>query len=232
MLEFVESESYLGDMEITFKGSEERFKTISNKDYLQAVQTLLLAIENEIKSNVVEFVGSDFTYDYLHNIFGDKVITFPKDSAREEGQETFLADKDWYAYNANYGTSEERAFIELFARRYEVFTQQYEDIYVIRNEKVVKIFNKEGQAFEPDFLLFLRRKDDRHIVYQIFIEPKGAHLENKDKWKEEFLKEIRQKNVILDIDTDHYHITGVPFYNQGDENEFKKELETMLDVTG
>lgn len=228
MRNFIEDNEYLGEYEITFKGSKERIATITNADYLHAVQILLITIENEIKSHAVESEGSDFFYEYLHRIFTDKQITFPKDPEREEGQITFLADKDWYAYNANYGTSEERAFIELFARRYEIFTQKYEDIYIIRNEKVVKIVNKLGQVFEPDFLLYLRKKDDKQMVYQVFIEPKGAHLNGKDKWKEDFLKDIRSDNKIFNIDTDIYHITGVPFYNQGDENEFKKELETML----
>ena len=104
----------------------------------------------------------------------------------------------------------------------------YDDIYVIRNERVVKIVDSEGRVFEPDFLLYLRKKDDKQFVYQIFIEPKGAHLKGKDKWKEAFLKELRNQNMVIDIDTDKYHITGVPFYNKGDENEFKQELESMI----
>lgn len=229
--EFITNEEYLGGYEITFKGSKERLKSINNGDLLKAVQNLLQAIENEIKANNVEYVGTDFFSEFLKNVFTDKQITFPKDAEREEGQITFLADKDWYAYNANYGTSEERAFIDLFARRYERFTNKYEDIYVIRNEKVVKIIDKEGRVFEPDFLLYLRKKDDKHIVYQIFIEPKGAHLKGKDKWKEDFLKELKSTNKVLDIDSDKYHITGVPFYNKGDENEFKHELEDLLEIS-
>lgn len=228
MHQFIENKDYLGEYEVTFKGSKERTENITNADYLHAVQQLLTTIESEIKSHVVESEGSDFFYEYLHRIFTDKQITFPKDPEREEGQIAFLADKDWYAYNANYGTSEERAFIELFARRYKIFSQKYEDIYIIRNEKVVKIIDKVGRTFEPDFLLYLRKKDDKHIVYQIFIEPKGAHLKGKDQWKEDFLKELQAKGMTIEIDSDNYHITGVPFYNKGDENEFKKELETML----
>lgn len=228
MSNFIEHKEYLGEYEITFKGSKERIASITNTDFLHAVQQLLMEIENEIRSHAVEYEGSPFFPEYLQKIFTDKQITFPKDPAREEGQIALLADKEWYAYNANYGTSEERAFIELFARRYEYFTKKYEDIYVIRNEKVVKIINKEGLAFEPDFLLFLRKKDDEHFVYQIFIEPKGAHLKGKDKWKEDFLKELQAKGMSIEIDSDNYRITGVPFYNKGDENEFKNSLETLL----
>lgn len=124
MRQFIGGKDYLGEYEITFKGSKERLEKITNADYLHAVQQLLTTIENEIKSHVVESEGSEFFYEYLHRIFTDKQITFPKDPDREEGQIAFLADKDWYAYNANYGTSEERAFIELFARRFELLTKK------------------------------------------------------------------------------------------------------------
>ena len=228
--EFIEDENYLGSLEITFKGSHERAKHITHLDYLQAIQQLLQTIEDEIKSNAVEFEGSEYYSEYLHDVFGTKIITVAKGSEREKGQEEFLADKEWYAYNANYGTSEEKAFIELFARRYEIFTKKYDDIYIIRNEKVVKIVNCDGLVFEPDFLLYLRKKNDKQFVYQIFIEPKGEYLKGKDKWKEDFLKELRANNKVLEISTDEYHITGVPFYNKGDENEFKAELEKMLEL--
>lgn len=226
--EFISAEEYLGCLEITFKGSRERLNRLTHLDYLQAVQGVLASIEQEIKANKTDYEPSPFFCKFLRDVFGTKTITIPKDPERERGQEEELADKDWYAYNANYGTSEERAFITLFARRYGNFTRKYEDIYVIRNEKVVKIIDKQGRTFEPDFLLYLRDRNSGHIVYQIFIEPKGNHLVGKDKWKEDFLKEMQNSGLTLKIDTDSYHITGVPFYNEGNENEFKEQLEKLL----
>ncbi len=49
-----------------------------------------------------------------------------------------------------------------------------------------------------------------------------------DKWKEKFLEKIRDEQKTIKIDTDKYLITGVPFYNNANENEFKKTLETTL----
>lgn len=137
--EFISSNEYLGSLGITLKGSRKRLGMLTNLDYLRSVQGLLTSIEKEIKANKTDYEGSPYISKYLHDIFGTKEISFPKDAEREKGQEEELADKDWYAYNANYGTSEERAFISLFARLYENFKQKYDDIYVIRNEKVVKI---------------------------------------------------------------------------------------------
>ena len=227
--EFITAKEYLGNMEITFRGSKERLSALTNYDYLQAVLGLLKSIEMEIKENKTDYEPSPFISKYLRDIFGTKEVPVPKDDeARLKGQEEELADKDWYAYNANYGTSEERAFISLFARRYENFTRKYEDIYIIRNEKVVKIIDKHGRAFEPDFLLYLRDKQRSNAVYQIFIEPKGSHLVGKDQWKNEFLKNMQKDRLSIKIDTDCYHITGVPFYNEGNENEFKEQLEKLL----
>ena len=52
------------------------------------------------------------------------MIRIHKNDERAKGQEGFLADKDWYVYNANYGTLEEKAFVKMFARRYEFFQER------------------------------------------------------------------------------------------------------------
>jgi len=229
-LDFVEKDEYLGGLQITLCGTTVRLGNVTHLDYLLSVQGLLRQIEKEIKSNNDEFEGTPFFHKPLREVFGERKVTFPRDEDREEGQMSFLQDKNWYAFNANYGTSEERAFIEMFARRYVYFQKKYTDIYVIRNERVVKIVDKKGRVFEPDFLLFARQKDNEHILYQIFIEPKGNHLKGKDKWKEDYLLRLREENKTMVIDTDKYLVTGVPFYNLSNENEFVKELEGMLDV--
>ena len=41
-------------------------------------------------------------------------------------------------------------------------------------------------------------------------------------------KEIREEKKIIKIDSDKYLITGVPFYNYENENEFKDFFETTL----
>lgn len=118
----------------------------------------------------------------------------------------------------------------MFARRFEHIEKRFTNIYLIRNEREIKIIDKLGRAFEPDFLLFCKQKEGDELTFQVFIEPKGAHLAPKDKWKEDFLKEIREEKRTIKIDTDNYLITGVPFYNNENENEFKETLEKTLNV--
>jgi type III restriction enzyme len=227
---FIESKDYIGGLEITFKGTQKRLNNLTNLDYLFAIQGLLESIESEIKSNLTEYEGSDYINDYVHNVFKDnKEIKVYKDSERSDGQEELVANEPWYVYNANYGTSEEKQFVEMFARRLEHLEKKFENIYLIRNEREVKIIDKIGRAFEPDFILFCKQKKGEELTYQVFIEPKGKHLKSHDKWKEEFLEEIRAESRTIKIDTDKYLITAVPlFYNNEDENEFKEKFEKTL----
>jgi type III restriction enzyme len=110
--------------------------------------------------------------------------------------------------------------------------EKYEAIYLMRNEGHFKIYNfSDGQAFEPDFVLFLREKTGKILTYQVFIEPKGQHLKVHDKWKETFLKEIREEfaDKVLKLDGDtKYRLIGVPFYNNQDENAFGETLHLAL----
>lgn len=227
---FIESKDFLGSLEITFNGSKARLADILNTDYLFSIQGLLQSIESEIKSNLTEFEGSDYIKEYVHKVFKDKEIKVYKDSERADGQEALVANEPWYVYNANYGTSEEKAFVAMFARRFESLGHKFENIYLIRNEREIKIIDKLGRAFEPDFILFCKQKKDKELTYQVFIEPKGAHLVAHDKWKEDFLKGIREEERTIKIYTDNYLITGVPFYNNENENEFKKTLEETLKI--
>lgn len=227
---FIVSKDYLGGLEITFNASKTRLADISNHDFLLAIQGLLQNIEMEIKSNLTEFEGSDYIKEYVHKVFKDKEIKVYRDSERADGQEAFVANEPWYVYNANYGTSEEKKFVELFQRRFEGLKEKFTNIYLIRNEREIKIIDKLGRAFEPDFVLFCKQKKGKELTYQVFIEPKGAHLIANDKWKEEFLKEIREEEKTIKIDTDNYVITGVPFYNYANENDFKQTLEDTLKI--
>ena len=224
----INSDHYLGGLEVTFNGSKSRLGVISNEDYLSAVKGLLQAIETEIKSNLTAFEGSNYLNKPIRDVFKDKEIKVYKDSTRADGQETLVANEPWYVYNANYGTSEEKEFVKMFARRFENLEKSFENIYLIRNEREVKIIDKLGRGFEPDFVLFCKQKSGNELTYQVFIEPKGNHLKAHDKWKEDFLNEIRSEKMTIEIDSDNYLITGVPFYNNENENEFKNTLNNIF----
>ena len=135
----------------------------------------------------------------------------------------------------NYGTSEEKAFIQMFDRQMDILKQKYDEIYLIRNQSHFTIHNfKDGQGFAPDFVLFLKQKTGEMLTYQMFIEPKGKHLKEYDKWKEDFLNQIKEKfkgktlEFITQARSQKYQLIGVPFYNKEEENQFKKSFYSAL----
>lgn len=118
----------------------------------------------------------------------------------------------------------------MFARLFESLDKKFKNIYLILNEREIKVFDKLGRAFEPDFILFCKQRKSKELTYQVFIEPKGVFLVGKDKWKEDFLKKIREEEKTIKIHTDKYLITAVPFYNYANENEFKNTLDDTLKI--
>ena len=227
---FIVNENYLGNLGIAFVGTQKRLSDITNKDYLLAIQGLLSNIEFEIKANLTQFEGSDYLQKKVHEVFKDKPLRINKYDERADGQESFVVNEPWYVYNANHGTSEEKDFVKMFAKRFESINKKFENIYLIRNERELKIIDKLGRAFEPDFILFCKEKSGEELTYQVFIEPKGGHLLVNDKWKEDFLQEIKEEKKTIKIDTDKYRITGVPFYNNANENEFSQSLDSTLEI--
>ena len=53
----------------------------------------------------------------------------------------------------------------------------------------------------------------------------------KDKWKEDFLSEIKYevKGSIIEFENEQYKILGLKFYTE-DENKFKAELIKELSI--
>jgi len=235
--QFVDADDYLGGLEITFQGTSVEIYSLSNKAQLDALTGLLSQIELEVRKNITEYKGTEkFKPNNISSVFHNKVLKLLKDSERENGDEQFVFDKGWYVFNANYGTSEEKAFVRMLDRQIDTLKENYDGIYLIRNERHFKIYSfSDGQAFEPDFVLFLQEKSGEMLTYQIFIEPKGKYLKEHDKWKQEFLKEITKKYKGKTLDfrtqqkTQKYRLVGVPFYNNTDENQFKQSLYEVIE---
>ncbi len=235
--EFMEAEEYLGSLEITFQGDSAETYGLSNKAQLDALQGLLHQIETEVRKNITEYKGTEsFKPNNVASIFHNKLLKLLEGSERANGDEQFVADKGWYVFNANYGTSEEKAFVRMLDRQMDTLRKNYDGMYLIRNERHFKIYSfSDGQAFEPDFVLFLQEKNGNMLTYQIFIEPKGKFLKEHDKWKQSFLKEITEKfeGETLEFKTQRkihkYRLIGVPFYNNEDENKFKQSLYEVVE---
>ena len=213
MNEFITDNKYLGAIEVTIRSKYTEIDDIDNIELLDIVLDILKEIEGKIKKNYIPYIGTkEFYPKALKNLNFEKKASFisggedkemGKSMSRLEGDLSLrldLMNEEWYAYEDNYGTSEEKRLILLMKSVYEdLINSGYEDVYLIRNEKILKLYHFDtDQVTEPDFLLWAKKKEDsEYKYYQLFIEPKGDHLLEKDKWKEELLLRIEDEYLAV-----------------------------------
>ena len=231
--EFMTSENYLGSLAITFKGNLAHLEE-NRSAKLAACEGLLSQIETEIRQQITEYEGTKhFRPRQVHDIFKDKLLKFDARNPRATIDRQF-EDQDWFPFNTLYGTNEEKAFVDLLIRKIKDLTIDYDEIYLLRNAGHFAIYNfSDGQAFYPDFALFLEEKKGKVVCYQFFVEPKGKFLQMHDQWKENFMRDITTefKDKLLTFENTKYRLIGLPFYNEENENPFWEALDATLTNT-
>lgn len=239
--EFVTSSKYLGNISIsiTVFNEEQKFWTFALKNMFSEIANQL-AVEKKNCNGSYEFEavrlkdifnsnGTDRNYP-LNSSDGDGI---PQSFCSDTNIKYELTDKEWYVYHDNYGTTEEKRFVKYFAQQcIPDLEKKYSEIRLIRNECQIAIYDfNDGRKFEPDYLLFLKNKESGEYEYnQVFIEPKGSHLLEPDKWKEDFLLQLEQKSIpTIQFKSDSkYKIWGLHFYSHGArDKEFKEDMEKL-----
>jgi len=226
--EFMMSTAYLGEVTVTVRGLPEDLEGLTARQKLDIVQYVLNQIKSEVKTESVEYVGTKefkphkisecFTDNTLKlRLEGETGLSWVKGESNVPGLDQIdLTAKDWFAYDDSYGTDQEKHFIKFLNDHADRLRKLYDDFHLLRNERAVRLFAFEsGQAFEPDFVLFLRRAGSgTEEIMQLFIEPKGAHLVDQDRWKEDFLKQLEtDAKMHLLFQGKDYKIFGLPFFN-------------------
>ena len=239
--EFVESGDYLGDikLEITSK-----YKSPTMQVYYYACVSALKRISESISSIEETYEGSTFFHcKYIHDVFKNKTCNYndPHDGGVGISQNDLsvpaahkldLTKEDWFVFEDNFGTSEEKAFVAYFKTYVDDLKEKYDKVYLIRNERQLAIYSFDGgERFEPDYLLFLHSpKQDGYEQMQVFIEPKGTHLVEKDSWKEKFLLQLEEKAVptVKFVDNNKYKIWGFHFFNEDVRSmEFAEDMAKL-----
>jgi len=238
--EFILSDRYLGNIEIEISGPKEKIEKLNSEEKLEIVLFVIKEIAEQTKMNMSEYIGTRlFKAKMIRDIFRDKILKIDSDDERAQGvEEINLSEKDWYAQNELYGTSEEKEFINFIDNFIDKLKEKYSDIALLRNEKFFQIFDfNEGKPFEPDFIMILKKRNKLISIYQVFIEPKGDQFkdskgrfeDSKESWKLKFLLEIENKaNVDLRFENKQFKLIGLPFYNKTLEKEFEEALENKL----
>lgn len=239
--EFINSEDYLSNVKIEINGPEDLVQNPPKEAQLKSVMKILQEIAEVLSKGMNDYAGSKiFTASNISYVFKEKTLNYSlaESSDKETGiaqSETSnkdllidLAKEDWYAFNENFGSSEEKYLVKFIKQAYQSLKNKYDDIYLLRNEKHFSLYNfADGRAFEPDFVLFMKEKDNhKPIIFQTFIEPKGGHLIENDKWKNEFLVQIADNYKILEVYSNkEFRLLGLPLFN---ENLTKTEFETAF----
>jgi len=238
--QFVTSDTYLGGVSVSVRGLPDDLANLTARQKLDIAQYVLHQIESGVKRESVEYIGTkDFKPYPIKDRFTDKVLKL-----RVEGEtglswtesnvpgldQIDLSGKDWHAYDDSYGTDQEKHFIKFIHDQEARLRGVYHDFYLLRNEKAVKLYDFDtGHAFEPDFVLFLRKMgQETNTILQLFIEPKGDQLRPQDDWKQDLLEKLKAKARLETVFQGRdYTVLGLPFFNEAGQvnTDFKAVFE-------
>lgn len=236
--QFITDSKYLGNIKLSIRISE---SDITNEQLYLALKYTLGKISNRISDIEETYEGTkEFKPRKLCEVFRDKTVSYTdphgdgqgisqSNGAISEHLKVNLSNEDWFVFTDNYGTSEEKEFVAYFKDHVQDLNNKYDKVYLIRNERQLKLFSfNGGERFEPDYVLIMTKQEGNITdQYQIFIEPKGSHLIEKDSWKEEFLLQIEESGKTL-IDDNNYKIVGFPFFNVADRQAQFNEAMSKL----
>lgn len=244
--EFLTSDSYLGNstIELTY------YDNYKGKYIRKACIKAFKNIAEHIISIKPEYCGSTrFEPRMFKDVIKNKSIYVNKidtnggkgDSQNNCSNDNYrlnLLNEDWYVFNDNYGTSEEKLFIKYFKTNIQPKLDEKKlKYYVVRNERIpeLAIYSFEhGEKFEPDFLLFIvNDNSEKVIMHQVYAEPKGSNLLKEDKWKEDFMQQLiddATTNPLFNYGNE-YKIIGLPFYNEEyKKSEFEEAVNDWLET--
>ena len=234
----------LSKVNIIVESSLSQISELTSDQKLYIAEQLLYSIEKDIVPTEERFYGSaNFESVPVREVFEENILRkytvnvngnaeFGRSQKTKSETEIFenIDQLDWYAYDDNFGTSEEKYLVRAIRELMNDLQEKWSDIYLLRNEKAVKIYSfDEGHAFEPDFILLANDKKVGNTSWQIFIEPKGSQFldsnntfkNSKEGWKEKFLLQITERDEARTLlDDERYRIVGLPFFN----NEMSREV--------
>lgn len=239
--EFITSPNYLGAIKIEITS---KYETPTPSILFSACVNVLGKVAESVSDIEITYVGTtEFKPARISEMFKDKKCNYTivhdgglgysqNDASVPNGWKIDLSKEDWFAFEDNFGTSEEKAFVAYFKTFIPHLKEKYDKVFLVRNERQLHIYSFDGgERFEPDYLLFLHKQNDAgYEQLQVFIEPKGTHLIADDKWKEDFLLEIEDKAVAAKIfvDDNKYKIWGFHFFNTDVRmNEFAKDMDRL-----
>ena len=245
--EFIESNSYLAGVNILIYAKQEVLDNLTQKEKLFCAIEVLRQIEPLLSKGGIGYKGTKlFRPKQIKDVFRERTLKFSLDgsSDKELGKSMLetenmylrmdLSKADWHVYEDCFGTSEEKHLIRYIESIFPKLAEKYHDIYLLRNEKDLKIYSFTSEdAYQPDYVLFLKKKNDnaKTDYIQIFIEPKGEHLRSTDKWKEDAMKLIRENaDIRFSTQSTNFNVWGMPFFTESKRHIFDIAIKQSLEI--
>lgn len=240
--EFLTGADYMGNVKVEVVTPSEVIPTAS--DWQRGIRQALDNVTDYLLRTDKQYEGStNFEAIPIRTVLRDKTLNLTKkdldgvgtsqNEVTDANLKLDLSNKSWYVFNDNYGTSEEKHFVRDLSKMMDDLHVKYDEVFLLKNERFAQLAIYDfhtGERFEPDFLLFLRKKHaSGYLQEQIYVEPKGSHLLEKDRWKERFLLELAGKAIPTKVyvDNNSYRIVGLPMYTHNEPEQMERFSEQL-----
>ncbi|WP_323711118.1 DEAD/DEAH box helicase family protein [Mammaliicoccus lentus] len=236
MKDFIENKEFLGDLKLYITlPIDEKISDISPIEKLKMVENYMESLEKKIRKNYMKERGTPIfegvSFSKLINDYQVELSKVNTSISRmsEVVRSRNMRDHNWYIYDKAIVNSWESSFIDFINDYIDELKQKYQEVYLIRNERKVKIVEIDGtRGFMPDFLLYLK---DKSCTYQVFLEPKGDHLRRQDQWKEDLLISLSERDDIeILAENNEVRLLGIKFYSETTKNKkkFREDFKDKL----
>ena len=209
--------------------------------YLQEVAMKIKSGYNKAKgtNNFIGYPIKDYISDYRKrkpNYDTGKMVL----DGKPQNVDRYVIDDDSFVYDSAIINMTEKQLVDRILERVGELREQYDDVYLIRMDEnmhresvkneVLKLHQFEAhpqvvrlEGFQPDFILYLQNAE---YFMQVFIEPKGGNLLEREQWKEYLLQYINENEgeLVFEDEVDDVKIKGLKFYTMNDGRGTMKQL--------
>ncbi len=233
---------YFSDIKLKFNK-----KHCKDRDYqLEIMKFILNSFMEQVKEIRASYVATDFKVEPV-KLEEKREIFTTKEFNNNHQYKWLYYDK----YNIN---NAEEEFLKFIDKAKNDIDEKFSEWFIVRNDnfnefklyatnKNLNTNIKEVEGFEPDFIFFGKvknKEDEGFLGIECFMEVKGEHLVDIDKWKEEFLGYLSGKYEIDKNTNKALQIPCLKFFKYSDnkkqnieyQKEFEKEFEKFLGYNG
>lgn len=204
-------------------GNEE----LTNDQKLEAVSRYLERVHMVLVNNFQRAHGTNkFKPLALRDVLPDTYIKRVAGPGNKTAQQQHIAadkmtgpNNEWFVYDYSIVNDLEQRFVNTIGGEIPNFKKKYKNVYLLRIDERNTTFRLHDfdtktyhyNGYIPDFILYLEGAD---FIYQVYMEPKGMQLLQKDEWKEKLLESINPDNITIVDGGDGTKLYGVKFYTE------------------